>query len=99
MVCITGFYLLTTSPSYFFFVSAVFKTPKLTKWNNLASLWLLNGVFQPILYILLFKSLREVVFKVIRWERYKKEGRTTMITSSEPTEPDTPSSPEVESQA
>ena len=92
MVCITGFYLLTTSPGYYFFVSAVFETPKLTKWNNLPLLWLLNGVFQPVLYILLFKSLREVVFKVIRCEKFKKEGR------SKPPEPNAPSLATVESQ-
>lgn len=98
MVCITGFFLLTTSPAYFFHVSAIFETPKLTKWNNLPSLWLLNGFFQPILYILLFKSLREVVFKVICCGRFKKERRSTMSSSSEPTEPNAPSVATVESQ-
>ena len=80
MVCITGLFLLTTSPFCFVFASAAFEIPESTKWLDwFFFLPLLNGTFQPVIYILSFERLREVFFKVICCEKPKKGGRTAMV--------------------
>ena len=80
MVCITGLFLLTVSPFCFVFASAGFEIPKSTKWLDWTFfLPLLNGTFQPVIYVLSFERLREVFVKVIRCERPHKGGRTAMV--------------------
>ena len=82
MVCITGLFLLSISPFCFAFASAAFHTPKSTKWLDWTfSFPLLNGMFQPIIYIFSFERLREVFVKVICCERSKEGKRTVMVLS------------------
>ena len=80
IVCITAIFLLTVSPFGFVFASAAFEMPKSTMWLDWTFfLPLLNGPIQPIVYILSFERLREVLVKVIRCERPLKGGRTAMV--------------------
>jgi len=80
MVFITGLFLLTVSPFCFVFAAAGFQTPESTRWLDwFFFLPLLNGTFQPVIYIFSFERLREVFFKVIRCERSKKGGRMAMV--------------------
>jgi len=82
MVFITGLFLVTISPFCFAFASAAITTPESTKWLDWTFFFpLLNGVFQPWVYILSFERLREVFFKVICCERSKEGKRTVMALS------------------
>ena len=79
MVCITGLFLVTVSPFCFVFASAAFKTPETTKWLDWTFFFpLLNATIQPIVYILSFERLREILIKVISCERRNREGGTGM---------------------
>jgi len=80
MVCITGLFLITVAPFCFVFAGAGFEIPESTKWLDwFFFLPLLNGTFQPMIYIFSFERLREVFFKVVRCERSKTGGRMAMV--------------------
>ena len=82
MVFITGLFHVTISPFCVAFASAAFTTPESTKWLDWTFFFpLLNGMFQPCVYILSFERLREVFFKVICCERSKEGKRTVMALS------------------
>jgi len=79
MVCIAGLFLVTILPFCFAFASAAFTTPESTKWLDWTFFFpLLNGMIQPIVYILSFERSREILFKVICCERSKEGKRTGM---------------------
>ena len=83
MVFITGLFLVTVSPFCFVFAGAAFATPPTTKWLDWTFFFpLLNGTIQPIVYILSFERLREVLVKVIRCERsHRERGTATVLTT------------------
>ena len=79
MVCIAGLFLVTILPFCFAFASAAFTTPESTKWLDWTFFFrLLNGMIQPIVYILSFERSREVLFQVICCERNKEGKRSVM---------------------
>ena len=96
MVCITGLFLLTTSPYCIAFAHAAFNVPgnmtasdMTTNNTTKASIKystmlhdhtflfpLLNGMIQPVVYILSFESLREIFVKMLRCENKNQEQNT-----------------------
>ena len=96
MVCITGLFLLTTSPYCIAFAHAAFNVPgnmtasdMTTNNTTKASIKystmlhdhtflfpLLNGMIQPVVYILSFENLREIFVKMFRCENKKQEQNT-----------------------
>ena len=79
MVCITGLFLVTVSPFCFVFAGAAFAVPQTTKWLDWTFFFpLLNGMIQPLIYILSFERLREVFVKVICCQK-RGEGRRTAM--------------------
>ena len=95
MVCITGLFLLTTSPFCIAFAHAAFNVPgdmiasdmtannaiKATKYSTKLHdhtflFPLLNGMIQPVVYILSFESLREIFVKMLRCENKNQEQNT-----------------------
>ena len=90
MVCITGLFLLTTSPFCIAFAHAAFNVPGdmtannaikaikySTKLHDHTFLFpLLNGMIQPVVYILSFENLREIFVKMLRCENKNQEQNT-----------------------
>ena len=90
MVCITGLFLLTTSPYCIAFAHAAFNVPSdmtassatkrikySTKLHDHTFLFpLLNGMIQPVVYILSFENLREIFVKMLRCENENQEQKT-----------------------
>ena len=80
MVSITFLFLVTIFPFCVVFASAAFKTPESTKLLDLTFfIPQLNGIIQPIVYILWFEDLRAVLLKVIRCKRPDEGGRIAML--------------------
>ena len=90
MVCITGLFLLTTSPFCIAFAHAALNVPSEMTANNAIKAIkystmlhdhtflfpLLNGMIQPVVYILSFESLREIFVKMLRCENKNQEQNT-----------------------
>ena len=69
MVFITGLFLVSIWPYCLTFLSATISVPDTTKWLDWTFFFpLLNGMIQPLIYILSFERLREVFVKVKRGE-------------------------------
>ena len=71
---------MTIFPFCVVFASAAFKTPESTKFLDLTFfIPQLNGIIQPVVYILWFEDLRAVLIKVIRCKRPDEGGRIAML--------------------
>ena len=79
MVFITGLFLVSIWPYCLTFLSATISVPDTTKWLDWTFFFpLLNGMIQPLIYILSFERLREVFVKVICCQK-RGEGRRTAM--------------------